>query len=133
MGEPLLNANQKRRVATILRLLKENLEEVRSWREMERPGEPYATIRGSVDEILASVEEVRTVLALPAHQPPSLSRRVGATAEVWAISAEDMRAASLRGYGKVHPDLGRVLDGRVDAIVQQLRSLAALAGGLPER
>ena len=48
MGEPLLNANQRRRISTVLRLLKEDLEEVRSWRELDRPGEPYAAIRETV-------------------------------------------------------------------------------------
>ena len=133
MGDQLLNANQKRRVSTILRLLKEDIEEIASWREMQRPGEPYASIRQAVVQLLASVEDLRSALALPAHRLPSLSRRVGATAESWAISAEDMKADNLRGYGSVHPDVGNVLDGRVDAIADQLRKLAALSRDLPER
>ena len=133
MGDQLLNPNQKRRVATILRLLKEDVEEIASWREMERPGEPYGAIRRVIEQLLASIEDLRAVLSLPVHRPASLSRRVGATAEVWAISAEDMKADNLRGYGSVHPDVSSVLDGRVDAIAEQLRSLAALARELPER
>jgi len=133
MGDQLLNANQKRRVATILRLLKEDIDEISSWREMQRPGEPYVAIRRAVVEILTSIEDLRAVLSLPAHRPPSLSRRVGATAEVWAISAEDMKADNLRGYGAVHPELRSVLDSRVDAIAQRLEEIAALSRELPER
>ncbi len=132
-GPPLLNANQKRRISTILRLLKEDLEEMVSWREMERPGQPFRSVRESVTKLLASVESLREVLALPEYRAPSLARRVGATAEVWAISAEDMKTDNLRGYGELNAHLSEVLDGPVDAIVMELRHLAELARQLPER
>ncbi len=133
MGDHLLNANQRRRISTQLRLLKEDLEDLASWRELARPGDPYDGIRDTVSKLLALVEELRNTLALPAHRQAPLYRRVAATAEVWAISAEDMKANSFRGYGQVNPDLRGVLDGRVDNIVRQLRALASLAKRLPER
>lgn len=132
MAEPLLNANQRRRIGTHLRLLKEDLADVASWPEMARPGEPYEAIRERLAALLAAVEELRAALALPADRSVPLRRRVMATAEVWATSAEDIKARRLRGYGSVHPDLGGVLDARVEGLIRQLRALADLADGLPD-
>jgi hypothetical protein len=133
MGEPILNPNQRRRVATHLRLLQEDLEDVASWPELGRPGEPYTGIRDALAGLLAAVADLRGALALPPDQAAPLRRRVMATAEVWATSAEDLKARHLRGYGRVHPDLGAVLDGRIDDIVQRLRGLADRANALPDR
>ena len=133
MAEHLLNENQARRVSTLLRLLKADLEEMRSWHELRRPGEPYEAIRESLAQLLASADELRTALSLPPYRAPSLLRRVAATAQMWAISAEEMKSHGLRGYGGVHAGLPGVLDERVDRIVEQLRTLADLAGQLPER
>ncbi len=133
MADPLLNPNQRRRLGTHLRLLSEDLADVASWPEMARPGEPYAGIRESIAGLQAAVQELRLVLALPADRAAPLRRRVMATAEVWAMSAEDLKARNLRGYGAVHADLGGVLDGRVDDIARRLRRLAEQASALPER
>jgi hypothetical protein len=133
MADPLLNPNQRRRIATHLRLLREDLAEVASWPELARPGEPYAAIRETIAGLLVAVQDLQEALALPVDQGVPLRRRVMATAEVWAISAEDMKARNLGGYGRVHPDLGGVLDGRVDEIARRLRRLAGLASALPER
>ena len=133
MSESLLNANQRRRLATHLRMLREDLEEVAGWPEMARPGAPYDGIRDRIAELLAAVEELRAALALPLDRAVPLRRRVMATAEVWATTAEDLKARRLRGYGEVHPGLAGVLDGRVDQIVRQLRAIADLADKLPDR
>jgi len=133
MSESLLNANQRRRLATHLRMLREDLEEVAGWPEMARPGAPYDGIRDRIAELLGAVEELRAALALPLDRAVPLRRRVMATAEVWATTAEDLKARRLRGYGEVHPDLAGVLDGRVDQIVRQLRAIADLADKLPDR
>ncbi len=132
MASPLLNANQRRRVSTHVRLLLEDLEKIPAMPEFARSGEPYGAIREAVVELQSAVEALRAELALPAYAPPSLRRRVMATAEVWAISMEDLKARSLRGYGQVHPDLAKALDPRLDDIVGRLQRLAALADRLPE-
>ncbi len=133
MSGSLLNENQRRRTVVLLRLLKEELEGLTSWPEMARPGEPYAGIGKSIAGLQAAVQELRVVLGLPADQAMPLRRRVMATAEVWAMSAEDLKARNLRGYGAVHADLSGVLDRRVDDIARRLRRLAEQASALPER
>ncbi len=133
MATPLLNPNQRRRIGTHLRLLSEDLAEVASWPEMARDGEPYAGIRDTIGGLQAAVQGLRAALGLPADHAAPLRRRVMATAEVWAMSAEDLKARHLRGYGAVHADLGGVLDGRVDDIARRLRRLAEQASALPER
>ncbi len=132
MAGHLLNANQRRRVSTHVRLLLEDLEKIPAMPELARSGEPYGAIRDAVRQLQASVDSLREALALPAYAPPSLRRRVMATAEVWAISMEDLKARGLRGYGQVHPDLAGALDPRLDDIVERLQRLAALADRLPE-
>lgn len=129
---PLLNANQRRRVGTHLRLLREDLAEIAAWPELGREGEPYGSIREVVRGLRGAMESLRVALALPADHPPPLRRRVMATAEVWAISMEDLKARHLAAYGRVHPALGKALDPPLDAIVRQLRHLADLANRLPD-
>ena len=133
MAGTLLNANQQRRIATHLRLLREDLEDVAGWPELQRPGAPYDALRGIVAGLVQLVAKLESDLALPAHRPPPLRRRVQAIAEVWASSMEDVKTRHLGAYGRVNPDLAAALDPRVDAIVERLQALADLAGGLPDR
>lgn len=133
MDQPLLNANQQRRVVTHLRLLAEDLEDLASWSELARPGEPYAALRDTLGRLRVELESLRVALRLPPDDAPPLRRRVMATAEVWAMSMEDVKARHLKGYGAVHPDLPRALDPRLDAIIRMLQSVATLAASLPDR
>jgi hypothetical protein len=129
----LLNPNQQRRVATHLRLLHEDLDDVAAWPELRRPGEPYESLRAAFARLVDEVESLSRLLALPAHDAPPLRRRVMATAEVWASSMEDVKARHLKAYGRVHPDLAATLDPRVDGIVKLLEGMADLADRLPDR
>ena len=133
MSDTLLNPNQQRHVVTHLRLLREDLEDVASWPELARAGEPYASLRATLAALLAAVADLRLTLALPSDRPATLRRRVMATAEVWATSADDLKADQLRAYGRVHPGLGATLDGRSDGIAQLLRRMADEASALPDR
>ena len=133
MDKRLLNANQQRRVVTHLRLLQEDLEDMASWPELDRNGDPYAGIRDVIAGLRGSVESLRGRLGLPPDEGPPLRRRVMATAEVWATSMEDVKARHLKAYGQVHPDLAGVLDPRMDEIVALLQQLADLANRLPGR
>jgi hypothetical protein len=133
MDGSLLNANQRRRVSTHLRLLREDLEEIAAWSELGREGEPYESIREVVRRLRGAIESLRGALALPADNPPPLRRRVMATAEVWATSMEDLKARHLVAYGRLHPGLGKLLDPPLDDIVRQLQRLADLANRLPDR
>jgi hypothetical protein len=129
----LLNPNQQRRVATHLRLLREDLDDLAGWPELARPGEPYETLRSLLARTAEVVARLARALALPAHQPPPLRRRVMATAEVWASAIEDVRSAQLKGYGTIHPRLAEVLDPGADEIARLLREMAAAANELPDR
>lgn len=133
MERPLLNSNQQRRVATHLRLLREDLEDVAAWPELGRTGEPYDGLRAVLARLHDAVVALGAALELPAHSPPPLRRRVMATAEVWASSIEDVKARQLRAYGAVHPGLADVLDPAADEIVRLLQTMAALANRLPDR
>ncbi|HTT69371.1 MAG TPA: hypothetical protein VMF70_15210 [Gemmatimonadales bacterium] len=133
MDRGLLNANQQRRVATHLRLLAEDCADLAGWPELQRPGEPYASLRALIGRLAEAVAALGRSLDLPAHQAPPLRRRVMATAEVWASSMEDVKSRHLKAYGRVHPELGRELDPRVDEIVAMLREVADLADRLPDR
>jgi hypothetical protein len=128
-----LNANQQRRIATHLRMLREDLEDVSAWPELRRPGEPYEGLRTVIARLGEAVAALGSALALPTHDAPPLRRRVQATAEVWASSMEDVKARHLKAYGRVHPDLAALLDPRLDEIVAQLERMADLADRLPER
>ena len=133
MDRRLLNSNQQRRVVTHLRLLQEDLEDIASWPELSRPGEPYAAILEIIAQLRGSVEALRASLALPSDEGPPLRRRVMATAEVWASSMEDVKARHLKAYGHVHPELAGVLDPRMDELVRLLQKMADLANRLPDR
>ena len=133
MNRPLLNANQQRRIATHLRMLREDLEDVAAWPELGRPGEPYQALRDVIARLGEAVTALGRALALPTHEAPPLRRRVQATAEVWASSMEDVKARHLKAYGRVHPDLPEMLDPRLDEIVALLQRMADLSDRLPDR
>ncbi len=125
MTVPLLNQNQQRRLGTHLRLLAQDLETL---------GEiPDARARDLIDQIRAATEAISADLALPVERGPSLKRRVGAVAEVWAARVDDLRARRLLGYGAVHPELADRLDLRIDELRRLLEALADAALRLPER
>jgi hypothetical protein len=132
MTSALLNPNQGRRVSTHLRLLLEDLDEIAAWPELSRGGEPYDSIRAGVASIRGEVAALRAALDLPSDTPPPLRRRVMATAEVWAIGMEDLQSRHLKAYGRLHPDLGRVLDPALAELTRHLRRLANLASQLPD-
>ena len=133
MDRPLLNANQQRRVATHLRMLREDLADVAGWPELSRPGAPYEALRTVIANLGDAVASLSGALALPLHDAPPLRRRVMATAEVWASSMEDVKARHLKAYGRVHPELAETLDPRLDEIVTLLQQMADLADRLPDR
>jgi hypothetical protein len=128
----LLTNNQERRLLTHLRLLLDDLDALATLPELERAGEAGRRVLGLLDETRAAARELRAALGLPENQGTTPARRVAATAEVWAVRVEDLRARRLRGYGEVHPDLGATLDPRLDHLRRALLALAEAATGLPE-
>ncbi len=133
MSVDLLTHNQERRLVTHLRLLLDDLDAVATLPELERAGQPGGRVRELVDEARAAVLALRAKLRLPEDQGTALTRRVAATAEVWAVRVEDLRARRLRAYGEVHPDLAATLDPPLDQLRHALLALAEAAGELPER
>ena len=132
MGVNLLNDNQRRRLGTHLRLLVSDLDTLAESPELRRDSPAFATVRDAIATARRSADELRAALALPLERSPSLARRVGAVAEVWAARIEDLRARRLAGYGPVHSDLAARLDPGVERVRQSLEALAAAAGRLPE-
>lgn len=129
----LLTHSQQRRLTTHLRLLIDDLDALAALPELAYAGEAGGRVRGLVDEARAVAREVRAKLELPEDPSPALARRVAATAEVWAIRVDDLRARRLRAYGEVHPDLAALLDPPLDELRRALVALANAAGELPDR
>ena len=130
-GRGLLNANQQRRLATSLRMLRHEVGAVAAWPEVARAGETPEAIRSLIARIVPAVQGLEASLGLPAERPVPPGRRLSAVAEVWANRLEDLHARQLRPYGKVHPDLAGVLDARLEELMGLLENLADLAGRLP--
>lgn len=133
MSAGLLTDNQERRLATHLRLLLDDLDALAMLPELSRSREAGRRVLGLLDETRAAARELGNALGIPEEHGTQPARRVVATAEVWAVRVEDLRARRLRAYGEVHPDLGATLDPRLDHLRRALVALAEAATGLPER
>lgn len=133
MSVNLLTHNQERRLVTHLRLLLDDLDALAMLPELERAGEPGQEVLALLEDTRATARELRAALGLPEDRGTSAARRIAATAEVWAVRVEDLRARRLHAYGEVHPDLGALLDPRLDRLRLALVALAQAATRLPER
>lgn len=129
----LLNANQVRRLATSLRMLRHDVGAVAAWPEVAAGGPEPEAVRALAARIVPAVEAIELELALPAERPVPAARRLSAMAEVWMNRLEDLHARGLRPYGKVHAELAGVLDGPLDELIALLEELAQAAGRLPPR
>ena len=124
----LLSDNQQRRLGTHLRLLLDDLAALAAAPALRS----HPRLHRLVQEATRAAEGLRDELGLPVERGPSLRRRVAATAEVWAVRVEDLRARRLRAYGPVNPGLERLLDPRLETLRGILTDLADAAGELPE-
>lgn len=131
MSRTLLNANQQRRLATSLRMLRHEIAAIASWPEVGRPGEPQLAIRALAARVVASVEALEASLGLPAERPVPVGRRLVATAAVWANRLVDLHSRALKPYGRVHPELAGALDPKLDELVGLLEKLAEAGQRLP--
>jgi hypothetical protein len=124
---PSLNHNQQVHLATFLRLLLEDVARLR-----EDPGLP-AHVVTALDAVSSAAQRVADEfgLSLPREADPVHRARV--VAEVWITRAHGVRAARLRGYGPVDPDLGSRLDPLVERLRRRLEDLAAAAAHGEER
>jgi len=120
---PPLNHNQQVHLATFLRLLMEDVARLR-----EDPGVP-AHVVTALDAVSSAAQRVADEfdLSLPREADPVHRARV--VAEVWITRAHGVRAARLRGYGPVDPDLSARLDPLVEQLRRRLEDLAAAARG----
>jgi hypothetical protein len=132
MTTEILNENQRRRIATHLHLLEEDLAALGRLPALARTGEAYDQIRELLTQISGRADALRAALDLGAYRTPPLRRRVGALAEIWAVRVEDLVAVRLKSYGTVHPELGARLDARVTELKTLLERLADAAADLPE-
>ena len=132
-GKGLVNANQQRRLATGLRMLRHEVAALASWPEVARAGEAAQAVRTLTARIVPAVEALEASLGLPSERPVPAGRRVAALAEVWANRLAGLHARNLRAYGKVHPELAAALDGRLDELIGLLEELAQVGTRLPSR
>jgi hypothetical protein len=128
----LLNENQRRRVLTHLRLLREDLENVMRLPALAPDTPAGRRIGEVVGRIEAEIRALRVTFGLREDEPPLLRRHVAAIAEVWWSRVEDLRARRLKAYGEVHPELSAVLDPHVERLEDLLLDLAKEAAHLPE-
>ena len=129
---PLLNENQRRRLITHLRLLREDLENLLRLPALA-PDTPAGRRVGEVvGRIEAEIRALRVAFGLREDEKPLLRRHVAAVAEVWWARVEDLRARRLKAYGEVHPDLPAALDPHVERLEDLLLDLAREAARLPE-
>jgi hypothetical protein len=129
MSVNLLSDNQKRRLASHLGLLVDDLGALAAAPALQS----HPRLARLVDDAVQGAQALRADLGLPAERGPSLRRRVAATAEVWAVRVDDLRAHRMRGYGPVHPELADLLDPRLEAMRKILLALADAASELPEQ
>lgn len=123
MSDTLLNDNQRRHLAACFRLLVEDVAQL-----MGQPALPDP-VRIELGAVTTCVQHIIDQFALPVAREAEPSRRVQVVAEVWMTRAHDLRAAGLRGYGAVHPQLASQLDPLIDRLQARLHDLAAMASG----
>lgn len=123
----LLNRNQRRHVATHLQLLIEDLRELAALPELsaETPG-PRA-IHGALREVDCAARRLGGALGLPMERERDVRRRIGATADVWAMRSYELEPRALGAYGQVHPQLGPLLTPLVAELRHRLLVLSELA------
>ena len=128
----LLNENQRRRIFTHLRLLREDLENLLRLPALA-PDTPAGRRVGEViGRIEAEIRALRVAFGMREDEKPLLRRHVAAIAEVWWARVEDLRARRLKAYGEVHPNLPAALDPHVERLEDLLLDLAREASRLPE-
>jgi hypothetical protein len=119
-----LNHNQQVHLATFLRLLIEDVARLR-----EDPGLP-ARVVTALDAVSSAAQRVADEFGLSLPREADPLHRVRVVAEVWITRAHGIRAARLRGYGPVDPNLGKRLDPLVGQLRNRLEDLAsAVANG----
>jgi hypothetical protein len=128
----LLNENQRRRVATHLRLLREDLEDVMRLPPLAPDTAAGRRIGEVVGRIEAEMRALRAQFGIADEGPGLLRRHVAAIAEVWWSRVEDLRARRLKAHGEVHPGLSAALDPHVERLEALLLELAREAMTLPE-
>jgi hypothetical protein len=133
MSDELLNENQRRRIATHLHLLQDDIDALGRLPALSEMDATFDHVRTLLREIVQKADDLRASLALGVPRIPSLQRRIGAVAEIWAVRMEDLMAGRLKSYGRVHPDLAGRLDHYVRELTALLQQLADAATALPER
>lgn len=127
MSELMLTENQRRHLTTYVHLLQEELVQLRHLPELRQHvplGDRLHDAMANVDGALRRLEET---FGLPTRMPMDARRRVGAVANIWAARVPELRAARLRGYGPVHPQLATLLDPLVEDLTRRLFALADAA------
>jgi hypothetical protein len=127
MKRRLLNHNQRRHFATHLQLLLEDLRELAQLPELARDGVVTRGIWSALREAEVAARRLGAALELPVERQRDFRRRVGATADVWAVRTYELEPGALAAYGAVDPDLAPTLAPLVAQLRQRLLELSVAA------
>jgi hypothetical protein len=125
MPDGLLNANQRRHVATHVHLLLDDVAQLAQLESSRR-------VQRSLRHVEAAAQEMIAQLDLPPSRARGARQHVVAAANVWATRIYELNAKRLSAYGPVHEELA----DRLDRLVTDLRSCLVELGNaaleLPE-
>lgn len=136
--EAMLNPAQRRSVLLTLRLLEERLNQARRWLEgediadarlyrqrLDLPAERREAALTAIGEALLVLDELTQALALEAEDVDVTARIRADLSASWAELC-DVRAATLRRYGEVHPALAETLDPTLERLARLALRIAEL-------
>ena len=126
MSESHLTENQRRHLAIHVHLLEEDLVQLRQLPEL-RQAATHDRLHAAMLRVEVAARRIAEAFDLPVRIPVDACRRVRAVANIWAARIPELRAARLRGYGPVHPQLASRLDPLVGDLTHHLFALAEAA------
>ncbi|UCF41415.1 MAG: hypothetical protein JSW43_03535 [Gemmatimonadota bacterium] len=132
MSDGLLNANQRRHVATHVHLLLDDLAQLGQLAELGGSEESARRVRHALSRAEVAAQEMMAQLDLPPSRARGARQHVVAAANVWATRIYELNAKRLAAYGPVHEELANRLDRLVSDLRHRLVELGEAALELPE-
>lgn len=134
-----LNENQKRTVATTLRMLEEQLAEAERVMERDERGILYrrvaqftpqqrAVMSALIAQMRAEIQRAARQFDLPTQEWNAGQEIAGSLVLAWE-SLEEIRSHKLKNYGKVNPALKDSLDPIVQRLIKLVLELEDTARG----
>lgn len=135
----LLNPSQKNPLRITLLMFEENLRHAQEWldgreehgflyhRKLEMPGEKRKQADYFIKTALRLIEKLGEKFGLEAESQNAASMFQGELTVNWA-NLIDSQAPKLRRYGKVHPELGGMLDPDIQKLARIALQLSVILG-----